>query len=96
MKLIYAVTFVAMTLASAIYAYPGDTYNCNGGHWVIISEVAKCVAGNSTVPPGSIPPPTPLYTAVPLYPDCKPLEHQTPTSEYHQINLPIVAGGSNE
>ena len=84
----------ALVIGLSIYAQPGDTYNCNGGHWVVRDEVAKCVAGSGTVPSSTIPLPTPLYTPEPLVPSCRPIDKQTPTPETYTINLPFVAKGN--
>ena len=75
-----------------IYARPGDTYNCNGGHWVVLDEVAKCVAGAGSIPPGSGTVPTPVYTAEPLIPSCRPIPKQTPTESDHELFLPVIGG----
>ena len=97
MKAIYAFTFFT-SLALSIFAHEGDTFNCNGGHWVVLNEVAKCVAGGGTVPNSTIPLPTPAYTPLPLFPSCKPIDKQTPTLEStltpYAVNLPIVAKGN--
>lgn len=91
MKIIYAITFFT-SMALSIFARSGDTFNCNDGHWIVMDEVAKCVAGSGTVPPGTIPLPTPLYTPDPLFPSCKPVDTPTPTT--YTVNLPIVAKGN--
>lgn len=78
----------------AIFAREGDTYNCNGGHWVVRDEVAQCVAGSGTVPSSTIPLPTPLYTPEPLVPSCRPIDKQTPTPETYTTYAPFVAKGN--
>lgn len=97
MKAIYAFTFFT-SIALSIFAHEGDTFNCNGGHWVVLDKVAKCVAGVATVPNSTIPLPTPAYTPSPLLPSCKPIDKQTTTPEStptpYTVNLPIVAKGN--
>lgn len=91
MKMKY-VAVLGLMLGLSIFARPGDTYACHDGHWVVIGDVAQCVAGAGTVPPGTVP--TPLYTAVPLIPDCRPIERQTPEpSTGTELFLPVVSGG---
>lgn len=98
MKSIIALSFVGI-IGLSIFAQPGDTYNCNGGHWVVLDEVAKCVAGAGSIPPGTVPLPTPAYTADPLIPSCRPVPKQTPTpmetkpGDSYMVNLPFIANG---
>ncbi len=76
----------------AMAATPGDTFNCNGGHWLVTDEVAKCMAGGGTVPGGTVPYPTPIYTLEPLIGDCRPIERQTPTPSSY-LYVPMIQNG---